>query len=357
MEKLNVLVVSKSHSYEGFLKDLEALDPRVVARDATGLFVEELHRDGVADRAVALFEDSVKRDSAAGIDTGVRGETLDSLLKEAEVMYATLSYPKNLTSRAPRLKWLHFGGTGVEFIEPEIFDAGITVTNSKGVIAIPIAEHVMAFILTLAKSMPRICSAQTQKRWERFETVELTGSTLGIVGMGAIGSQVAQRGKGIGMKVIATRRSATRREHGVGNVDELYPRDALLDVLAESDFVVLAVPLTDETEGLIGERELRAMKPSAYIINISRGPVIDELALTRALKDGRLAGAGLDVFDQEPLPATSELWGMPNVIVSPHMAGSTNRRSYHISKLFCENMSRYVSDQPLCNVITRDKGY
>ncbi|MBI2910265.1 MAG: D-2-hydroxyacid dehydrogenase [Chloroflexi bacterium] len=354
---VNVLVASKSHTYAGILKDLEAVDPRVIVRDGTGLFVEELRQAGISDRAVALFEATLRRDAALGIDPGTEGRCLDSLLEEAEVIYATLRYPENLMSRAPRLRWLHIGGAGVEFVEPEVLDSGIMVTNSKGALAIPIAEHVMAFIFTLAKDITRLCQARLERCWERFETVELTGRTLGIVGMGAIGSHLARMAKGVGMKVIAARRSANRRERGVGPVDEVYPRGALHDMLAESDFVTLALPLTGETQNLISEPELRAMKPTACIINVSRGPIINESALIRALKEGQIAGAGLDVFDKEPLPTDDELWELPNVVLSPHMAGSTERRDYHVSELFCDNLRRYVAGRPLINVVTRDRGY
>ncbi|MBI2906703.1 MAG: D-2-hydroxyacid dehydrogenase [Chloroflexi bacterium] len=358
MEKVNVLVVSRTHSYEGFLKDLQAVDPRVVARDATGLFLDELRRDGITDPMIPRIEEMVQRDGALGVDPGTEGRSLDSLLSEAEVAFGVIMWPKNIISRAPGLKWFHIGGTGIDrYVNSEIFDGRITVTNSRGVLAVPIAEYVMAFIFTLAKNIPRLRRAKLERRWERFDTIELAGGTLGIIGMGAIGTQVARMAKGVGMKVIATRRSANRHEHGIGHVDEVYPRNDLLEMLAESDFLVLALPLTAETRKLVGEPELRAMKPTAHLINVSRGPIIDEPVLIRALQEGWIAGAGLDVFEKEPLPLESELWGMPNVIFSHHMAGKTDRRGYHISRLFCENLTRYVSGQPLFNIVSRGRGY
>ncbi|MBI2906022.1 MAG: D-2-hydroxyacid dehydrogenase [Chloroflexi bacterium] len=358
MKSVSVLVVSKTHSYKDSLKDIEAVEPGVVAKDAVSLFVQELRRDGVTDPAVARFEGIVKEDLALGLDPNVRGQSLDSLLQEAEVVYGSRMFPRNMMSRSPRLKWIHIGATGIDaYLNSGIFDGRVTVTNSRGVLAIPIAEHVIGFIFTLAKNTPRLCQAKAEKHWERFDAVELTGKTLGVIGMGAIGTELARMAKGVGMKVIATRRSATQREHGLGDVDEVYPRDALREMLGESDFVALALPLTGETQRLVGEDELRAMKTTAYIINVSRGPIIDEPVLIRALQEGWIAGAGLDVFDKEPLPPESELWGLSNVILSPHIAGSSDKRNYHLSRLFGENLKRYVAGEPLLNVVTKEKGY
>ncbi|MBI2910290.1 MAG: D-2-hydroxyacid dehydrogenase [Chloroflexi bacterium] len=355
---VNVLVVSKTLLHEDFINDIRRADPGVVAKDACGLFAEELRQDGVKGPLVAWLEEGVQRDLAYGIDFGTRGESLDALLSEAEVVFAMLRWPRNILSRAPGLKWLHYGGTGMEaHMDSEVFDGRITVTNARGAIAIPIAEHIMSFVFMLAKNEPRLSRAKGEKRWERFQTIELTGKTLGIVGMGAIGGELSRMAKGIGMKVIASRRSATQKEHGVGHFDEVYPRDALLEMLSESDFVALALPLTPESRQLIGEREFRAMKPTAFIVNVSRGEIIDEPALMQALKEGRISGAGLDVFENEPLPADSELWDMPNVLISPHMAGTSDRRSHHISRQFCDNLRRYLSGQPLFNIVTREKGY
>lgn len=187
--------------------------------------------------------------------------------------------------------------------------------------------------------------------------MELRDRTVGIIGLGAIGGEVARLAKGIGMKVIATRRSATRRESGVFGVDELYPYLDLLQMLSESDLVVIAAPLTAETRGMIGEAELRAMRPTAYLINVARGPIINQSALIKALREGWIAGAGLDVFETEPLPPDSELWDLPNVILSSHMAGSTDRRSQRVLGLFCENLRRYLAGEQLLNVIDRQQGY
>ncbi|MBI2910260.1 MAG: D-2-hydroxyacid dehydrogenase [Chloroflexi bacterium] len=356
MEKVNVLVVCKSFMHEGFLKDIEAVDPRIVVKDATGLFAQELRQDGMPDPSL---EDEAQRDLARGLDPGTGGQSLDSLLEEAEVIFATFKYPKNLLSRAPRLKWCQFQGSGIDkYVNTEIMDGRIRVTNSREASGIPIGEHVIGLVFALARNIQGLHLLQMGRHWgPPLLAVELNGKTLGILGMGAIGTQAARIARGIGMRVIGTRRSATEREHDVGYFDEVYPCHALIEMLAACDFVALTLPLTAETRKLIGEKELRAMKPSAFIINTSRGAIIDEPVLIRALKEGWIAGAGLDVTEQEPLPPESDLWGMPNVVLSPHQAAHTDRRSYHISRLFCENLKRYISGEPLVNVVTRERGY
>lgn len=340
--------------HEGFLKDIEAVDLRVVAKDATSLYLEELHRQGASGPFVAQMEEDARREKTAAPG----GESLDTLLKEADFGFGCILFPKDLAARSPKLKWFHIGGVGLDnCLDADVFDGRVTVTNSSGAIAVPIAEHVMGYMFMLAKNALRLCRDKTEHRWERFQTIELNGKTVGIVGMGAIGTEIARMAKGIGMRVLATRRSATRRERGVGYVDELYGYDELTEMLGASDFVALALPLTPESRDLIGERELRVMKPSAFIVNISRGEIIDEAMLVRALREGWIAGAGLDVTTMEPLPPNSDLWDLPNVFISGHMAGSTDQRPHWVSRLFCDNLKKYISGEPLRNVVTRERGY
>ncbi|MBI2906629.1 MAG: D-2-hydroxyacid dehydrogenase [Chloroflexi bacterium] len=358
MSKVNVLVISKQAMPEDFLQEIEAVDPKIKARDATMLHVEEWRRKGVSSAWVSRLEQEAQRDLARGVPPPKEGETLDSALQEAEVIFVSNLCPPDLAVRSPRLKWVHLGGTGLDrYLGLDIFDGRVTVTNSKGVPAIAIAEQIIGYMFMLTKNAFRLYECKRDRRWERFPNVELADKTACVVGMGAIGTQVAKLAKGLGMRVVATRRSATERQYNVGPVDEVYPRSQLLEMLAQSDFVILSVPLTEETRKLIGERELRAMKPTAYIMNTGRGPVIDEAALIRALREGRIAGAGLDVFEQEPLPPEAEIWQAPNVVLSSHMAGLSDGRGRRVSRLFCENLKRYVLGQPLLNVVTRDKGY
>ncbi|MFC1870556.1 D-2-hydroxyacid dehydrogenase, partial [Chloroflexota bacterium] len=226
----------------------------------------------------------------------------------------------------------------------------------RGAIASPMAEQVMCFIFALAKNVPHLLENKRHKQWERFMTMELYDRTVGIIGLGAVGGQVTRLAKGIGMRVIATEMAATRQGSNIWGVDELYPGHALLEMLPESDFVVVSAPLTTETRAMIGEKELRAMKPTAFLINVARGKLINEPVLIKALKEGWIAGAGLDVFETEPLPADSELWELPNVILSSHSSGSTANNPKLVG-LFCQNLRRYLAGKQLINVVDKEKGF
>lgn len=285
-------------------------------------------------------------------------EDLDTLLQEAEVIFGGVLFPEKLLSRAPNLKWVHLSTVGIDlYANMDFWKGNILVTNSSGGVALPIAEHTMMFIYMLAKNGPRIIDNKKNRLWERFVTLEIQGRTMGLIGMGAIGTEIARLAKGAGMMVIATRRSATRREPGTGDISLIYPITELHQMLAESDFVVLAAPLTPETKFMIGQPEFKVMKKTAYIINIARGPLIDEPILIRALKEGWIAGAGLDVFINEPLPVDSELWDLPNVLLSSHMSGSSDRRPYRLVHMFCDNLKRYIEGKPMLNIVNREKSY
>ncbi|MBI2907061.1 MAG: D-2-hydroxyacid dehydrogenase [Chloroflexi bacterium] len=355
---VNVLIVSKVYMPVSFLKDIQAVDPSVRVTNGTSLYLQELHRDGNTEPYVRRFEQEVERDLAEGAPPFEAGQTLDSLLTEADVAFAQHFFPKDLAARAPKLRWIQVGGVGLNrVIGHDVFNRRVSVTNAAGALASPIAEHVMTFILMHAKSMPRLMRQQAERRWHRFEVIEVADKTVGIIGMGAISHQVAQRARCFGMRVIATRRSATARARNVDCYDEVFPLASLPDMLGESDFVVLALPLTEESRNLISERELRAMKPTACIVNVSRGPIIDQPVLIRALREGWIHGAGLDVAAEEPMPAEADLWEAPNLILSPHMAGHTEMRVKWVSRQFCENLRRFIAGEPLINVVTREKGY
>jgi D-2-hydroxyacid dehydrogenase (NADP+) len=355
MDKVNVLIVSKEGLPKDYLQVISSLDPRILAKDGIRQFVAELRRKGMKGRRIDILERQVHQESN---QNGSQVETLDTMLAQAEVIFAAVLIPDDLFSRAPRLKWLHFGTTGLESYGSQVHcENGVLITNSRGCLAVPIAEHSLGFMFMLSKNAPRLLSDKENRHWERFKTLELRDRVVGIVGLGAIGTEIARLAKGIGMKVLAIKRSAERKESNVSGVDELYPRGELLQMLSESDFVVLAVPLTPETRMMFGEKEFRAMKPSSYLINISRGKVIDQPALIRSLKEGWIAGAGLDVFETEPLPADNELWDLPNVIISPHMSGHTDRSDNRILGIFQENLKRYLAGEELLNVIDWEKGY
>lgn len=296
-----------------------------------------------------------------GTDAKAMQQRLESALAETEVLYSFLPSPeqsRTLLARAPRLRWVQTGGAGVDRLDLEALrDRQVMVTNSSGVHATPIGEYVLMIMLMLAKKAHHLLRAQAERRWARLTPSELKGATVGIVGMGHIGTEVARLAKAVGCRVLAIRRSAAGRRSGEAPVDELLPPSGLTYLLSESDYVVLAVPLTEETRHLIGGDELRAMKPTAVLINISRGPVVDEGALVQALKEGWIGGAGLDVFEREPLPEDSELWGMENVVLTPHISGGTQIYFERALPIFCENLRRYLDGRPLVNLVDTERGY
>lgn len=282
---------------------------------------------------------------------------LDARLCEAEIMLLLRS-PARLFDRAPRLRWVQLASAGVDHgARAGLLEGEVIITNASGIHATPIGEYVLGTVLMFARRALRSFRQQREKHWERFPTAEVRGKTMGIIGLGNIGNEVARLARAFGMRVVATRRSAVRRQSGVDGVDLVYPAAGLPQLLAEADFVVLSLPLTPETKALIGEDELRAMKPSAYLINISRGAVVDEEALVVALREGWIAGAGLDVFAREPLPADSELWELPNAIVTSHIAGLSELYNQRLVDLFCDNLQRYLAGQPLRNVVDKMLAY
>lgn len=301
------------------------------------------------------------------------GELFDG---DEEVLYGFMP-PRDL-SRAPKLKWVQLHTAGINHLlnaNHPILQSGITLTTLSGVHAVPIGEFSIALMLALARKMALMARMQMQNEWSKdkwklFLGAELHGKTLGIIGYGSIGRHVARIAKhGFGMRVLAMSRNIEKRdrgwsEPGVGDPDGVLP-DAwflpaqLLDLLAQSDFVLVATPLTESTRNLIGEKELRAMKPGAFLVNIARGGIVNEPALIRALKENWIAGAGLDVFEQEPLAADSELWKIDasRVIIAPHVSAATPHYDDRATELFCENLRRYLRGEELLNGVNRTQGY
>jgi phosphoglycerate dehydrogenase-like enzyme len=261
-------------------------------------------------------------------------------------------------ARASKLKWVQATQAGIDALEGSgVLESQVLLTTASGIHATPVGEYVLTAMLALAKQVTRLVEGKQGKRWDRFNLSELHGKTVGIVGLGNIGHAVARLCKAFDMRVIAVRRSAIAEQLPTPDVDEVRAKEALRWLLQESDFVVLCVPLTSETTYLIGAEELEAMKPSAYLINVARGSVVEEKALIAALKEGRIAGAGLDVFTQEPLPPESELWELPNVFLSAHIAGLSEQYDTRVTQLFCENLRRYLAGQELLNLVDRSMGY
>ena len=282
-------------------------------------------------------------------------EKLTALLRQAEVIYGWIhQFPRNVLGRTSRLKWIQVMSAGVDRLSEEILKSPIRIVTTSGLHGTPMGEVVLEMMLMFAKDAPTCLQMKQAKEWRRYRPKLLKGQTVGILGLGSIGKEIARLCGALGMKVTGLRRSDGPP---VTEVDRVYPREQLHQFLADSDFVVLALPLTKETQGLIGERELRGMKPSAYLINVARGAVVDEGALIRALEEKWIAGAGLDVFIQEPLPPDSRFYDLPNVIFSPHISGEMPDYESRATEIFCENLKRYIAGEPFLHEVDRAKGY
>jgi|SRR5579859_1832422 len=297
----------------------------------------------------------------------------DDLWQQVEVLYTFTTLPT--PEQTPRLRWVQLHSAGANHMMGHaLFQTPVSITNASGVHAIPIAEYVLAAALAWYHRLPRVLDWQRRGEWppdkERYPLFvprELWGKTIGIVGYGSIGRQVARLAQGHGMRVLAMQRGSNHRDPGfslpgVGDPEgtlpeRYYPPDQLHALLGESDVVVITLPLTPATRGLFNEAAFRAMQPKAFLINIARGPICDEAALVRALEEGWIGGAALDVFDQEPLPADHPLWRLPNVILSPHVTGFTPHYNERAFLIFAENLRRYVAGEPLLNLVDKTRGY
>jgi len=255
---------------------------------------------------------------------------------------------------APRLKWVHALSAGVEGLTcPEIQASDTILTNSKGIHGIPVSEHVFSLMLAFTRGLNLLFRRQLDKKWDRVPTDEIHEKTIGIVGLGSIGREIAKKAKGLGMEVVATKQEMTTEIF----VDKLYNPEQLHEMLAVCDFVVVALPLTEKTAGLFTLEEFKAMKPTAYFFNIARGAIVREADLTIALQLGIIKGAGLDVFEAEPLPADSPLWAMDNVIITPHLAAISPCYLDRAVKLFVDNLTRYTQNREMFNIVDKKKGY
>jgi D-2-hydroxyacid dehydrogenase (NADP+) len=329
-QKINVLVLSALGP--DCLRLISDASPLVNILDVSGLFRDELKGDVVA------------RDK------------LSDLLAGAEVIFG-LRLPQGVLSRSPNLKWIQVMSAGVEhFLDADMLDSQVKLTNVSGIHATPMGEFVAGLMLMFVKKSPIYLDLKQRKKWERLSPGVLKSKTVGIIGLGSIGKEVARLSKAFNMKVIATSRSA-RENSRARNVDMMVPSHHLDALLQESDFVVLTVPFTSETRKMIGEPELKQMKSTAYLINIARGGIIDEPALIKALEQHWIAGAGLDVFSVEPLPLDSPLWKMPEVIISPHIAGIRPDYALAATSLFIDNLQRYLNGVRLKNVVDKKRGY
>jgi phosphoglycerate dehydrogenase-like enzyme len=294
------------------------------------------------------------------------------LLPDVEILYTVRALPE--PEAAPSLRWIQFHYAGIDHVaDHPLLRGEIHVTSLSGAAVPQMAEYVMMAILGLARRVPRLERDRSEKRWaenrfERFRPIDLRDSTVGIVGYGSVGREVARLCRAFGAEVLATKRDVRhpaddgyRLDHQGDPTAEfprrLYPPQALTSMASECDFLVVTVPLTPETRGMISRSVFQKMKPTACLIDVSRGGVVDHNALIEALSEKRLGGAALDVFPVEPLPASSPLWDMPNVLLSPHIAGASDRYFDQATALFTANLQRYLSDQPLLNEVDPRLGY
>jgi phosphoglycerate dehydrogenase-like enzyme len=278
------------------------------------------------------------------------------LLGRAEVLFDfDHTHIDDLPELAPSLRWVQASSAGIgQFVRRTRYAErmpGVAFTTASGVHARPLADFCLLAMLAFVKGLPRMQADQRARRWERYAGGELAGRTLGIVGVGRIGSEVARVAKFFGMRVLGLKRHVAGVDPAGLHLAALYPPEGLPELLAQAEFLVLVAPHTDASQGMIGAAQLAAMPPGAVLINIGRGALVDEPALIAALRGGHLAGAALDVFATEPLPADSPLWDMPNVIVSPHSGSTSDRENGRLTELFCDNLRRYLAGQPLRNLL------
>ncbi len=295
------------------------------------------------------------------------------LWNRAEILYTDRVLPDPLM--VPNLKWIQFHFAGIDFASgsPLVSKNDIQVTTLSGAAAPQMAEYVIMMLLALGHRIPDLVANQEKAewphdRWERFGPRELRGSTVGIVGYGSIGREIARLLQPFHVQVLAVKRDVRHPEdtgymlEGSGDphgyyFTRLYPIEAIKSMLKLCDYLVVCLPLTRETRGLIGEEELSALKPKAYLVDIGRGGVVDQAALITALQEKRLTGAALDVFSEEPLPPSNPLWHMPQVLVTPHIGGLSASYRDRAVELFSENLKRYLEEMPLLNRFNPDLGY
>lgn len=261
---------------------------------------------------------------------------------------------RQLLDATPKLRWYHTVSAGVENMPlPELARRGIVLTNNSGSYDVQIAEHLMAFVFAASRQLHRYRDYQRARVWKDNHHQELRDATIVVYGMGSIGGEIARLASGVGMRVIGVRRNG-RPQDGVSRV---VTPDRLADVAAEADYLAIAAPLTPATRGAVSKEVIARMKPTAWLLNIARGAIVDEAALIDALRAKRIAGAGLDVFSTEPLPADSPFWELENVIMTPHRSGDSPRAEQRTLELFAENLRRFKSGKPLLNRVDFEAGY
>ena len=287
-----------------------------------------------------------------------RGASLEpAALAEVGLIPPDADRARALLAAAPRLRWLHTISAGVErLLIPEIVDRpDLVFTNNTGAYDVPIAEHVMAMLFAASKRIPGHLATQARHEWKRdLEHTELRDATLVILGLGSIGGELARLASGLGMRVLGVRRDASRPVPGV---ERVVPPEQLAELAAEADYLAVTSALTPATRGLLSAEVIARLRPHAWVVNIARGAIVDEPALIAALQEQRIGGAALDVFAVEPLPADSPLWGLDNVILTPHVSNSSPRVRERSLALVVENVRRFKAGEPLLNIVDPAVGY
>ncbi|MCU1326676.1 MAG: D-isomer specific 2-hydroxyacid dehydrogenase, NAD-binding [Bryobacterales bacterium] len=309
-------------------------------------------------------EPTLKGLDALGPDVELKiAKTADGLgaaLNEARVLYnwsGNRAEIINVLARAPKLEWIQTRSAGLDgILSPELLASPVPLTNGSGCFSQSLGEFVITGALYWAKDLPRMQKAKAERRWDVFSVDELSTQTMGIVGHGDIGRAISKRAKALGMRVLALRRDVAWRE-GDQDVDQVYPTADLHQMLPECDYLVVAAPLTPTTKHLMSTAEFALMKPTAIIMNVGRGPVIDEAAMAEALRTKQIRGAALDVFEVEPLPADSPMWDLDNVLMSAHTADHTKTWLNDAIVLFLEQFGRWRRGEPLQNIADKRAGY
>jgi phosphoglycerate dehydrogenase-like enzyme len=311
-----------------------------------------------AEPELAMLETSL---AAVKIVAGNSSEAFGQAAAHASVLFnwsGSLALFRKVFAICPNLRWVHSRSVGLErTLFPELIESPVPLTNGTGVFSASLGEFVLAAILYFAKDFRRMIRNQEAGVWEAFDVMPASGQIVGIIGYGDIGRAIAARVRPLGMTVLAVKRHASKLRGADSLVEQIYSPERRVEMLSRCDYVVVAAPLTSETRGMVGEPEFRAMKPTAVVINVGRGPVINEEALVNALSNGRIKGAALDVFDEEPLPQGHPFYKLENVLLSPHCADHTPDWLDQAMQFFIAQFERFRKGEPLLNVTDKKLGY
>ncbi len=309
---------------------------------------------------VKEFTEIIKNKFSKSVLYNSKERPLSEVIQEASVLVGW-RFPEELLQKAVNLKWIQLISASLSLTEkkhgiPNYICHDVIITTAKGLYSDSVADYVIWSILTLSRKLHLVLKAQTHRNWAQHIGDDIKGKTVGILGLGKIGSSVAEKASALGMKIFAIKRHYASK-HNIPHIDKLYPINELAEFLGNIDFLVVCLPFTHETRGLIGRDEFKHMKNSAFLIDISKGGVVRHRELIYAVKNKIIAGAALDVFEEEPLPRDSELWNSDNVIITPHISGITVDYAQKVGSFFCDNLKRFIEGRDLMNIINKAEGY